>query len=55
MREGGYSGQKEYFQKEKYLVNYMRAYILVSSVIDRKTWLHDLVRLAVSYLSYIPF
>ena len=33
----------------------MRAYILVSYIIDGETWLHDLGGLALSYLSYIPF
>ena len=33
----------------------MRAYILVSHVIDGETWLHDLGGGYVSYISYIPF
>ena len=42
MREGGYSEQNEDDQKGKYLAKEMRAYILVSRVIDGEKWLNDL-------------
>ena len=48
---GGYSEQNEYDQHEKYLANEMRAYILVSHVINWETWLHALGMLYTSYNS----
>ena len=55
MRKRVYSDQNKDDQKEKYLAKEMRAYILVSHVIDGETWLHDLGGLDVSYLSDTPF
>ena len=52
---GSYSEKKEDDQKAKYLSKEMRAYILVSCVIDVETWLHDLEGIAFSYLSDIPY
>ena len=42
-------------RRQKYLVKEMRAYILVSHVIDGETWLHDLGGVSVSFISYTPF
>ena len=42
-------------RSQKYLAKEMRAYILVSHVIDGDTWLHDLGGIYVAYISYIPF
>ena len=42
-------------RRQKYLAKEMRAYILVSQIIDGETWLHGLGGRSVSYLSYIPF
>ena len=42
-------------RRKKDIAKEMRAYILVSYVIDGETWLHDLGGLAISYLSDIPF
>ena len=33
----------------------MRAYFLVSCLIDGETWLHDLLGIPVTYIPYIPF
>ena len=42
-------------RRKKYLAKEIRAYILVSRLIDGDTWLHDLGGVSVSYISYIPF
>ena len=42
-------------RRQKHLAKEMRAYILVSHVIDGDKWLHDLGGGYVSYISYIPF
>ena len=42
-------------RRQKYISKEIRAFILVSYVIDGKTWLHDFVGLLVSYISDIPF
>ena len=54
MIKGGYLEQNEYNQKEKYPAKEMRAYILVSHVINGETWLHGLGGIDVSYHSDIP-
>ena len=51
----GYLEQNEDDYKEKYFVKEIRAYILVSYVIDGETWLHDLWGIGVSYHSETPF
>ena len=42
-------------RRQKYLAKEIRAYILVSRVIDGETQFHDLGGIYVSYLSYTPF
>ena len=42
-------------RRQKYLAKDTREYILVSCVFNGETWLHDFGRLAVSYISDIPF
>ena len=42
-------------RRQKYPAKDIRAYILVSYVIDGETWSHDLGGLSVSYISDIPF
>ena len=42
-------------RRQKYLAKEMRAYILVSHVIDGETQLYDLGGISVSYILYIPF
>ena len=42
-------------RRQKYLAKEIRAYILVSRLIDGQTQLRDLGGIYVSYLSYIPF
>ena len=41
-------------RRQKYLAKEIRAYTLVSYVIDGEIWLHDLGEISVSYLSDIP-
>ena len=41
-------------RRGKFLAKDMRAYILVGYVIDGETWLHYIVSIYVSYLSYMP-
>ena len=41
-------------RRQKDIVKEITAYILVSYVIDDETWLHDSVRLVISYFLYIP-
>ena len=54
IREGYYSEKTKMTRINKYLAKEMRAYILVSRVIDGETWLHDLGGLDVTYHSDTP-
>ena len=42
-------------RRQIYIAKAMRAYILVSYVIDGDVWLYDLWGISVSYISDIPF